>query len=98
MSGWCGAGQSSTCDLAGTSPPEAFHYVPERLERCSARPAAGQPCTVVLTVTGRAGVRGNYAYVYAQASFSASSVLDDAYYSNYEVLDPNSADHPGNRP
>ena len=47
-------------------------------------------CTVNVTVTGRAGTPGGYAYVYAEASFVASSVLQDAYFSNYEVLDPDS--------
>ena len=46
--------------------------------------------TVVLNVVGRAGTRGDYSYVYAQASFSTSSPIQDTYYSNYEVLDPNS--------
>ena len=41
-------------------------------------------------MTGRAGAPGNYSYVYAQASFQTTSLLDDAYYSNYEVLDPSS--------
>jgi Tfp pilus assembly protein PilX len=89
MSGYCGAGQSSTCDLGGTTPPEAFHYVPDLTQGC-ATAVAGTACTVNVTVTGRAGTPGNYSYVYAEASFSASSVLNDAYFSNYEVLDPNS--------
>ncbi len=46
--------------------------------------------TVVLTVTGRAGGPGHYDYVVTQTSYSATSVLNDAYFSNYEVLDPNS--------
>ncbi|MGA3351933.1 MAG: hypothetical protein ABSD85_01945 [Acidimicrobiales bacterium] len=89
LTGYCGAGQSSTCDLGNTTPPEAFHYVPDASEGCTTA-VAGQSCTVNLTVTGRAGTAGNYAYVYAEASYSALSVLNDAYYSNFEVLDPSS--------
>lgn len=87
LSGYCGAGLASTCDLGGTNPPEAFHYVPVSNLTSTAGVEAG---TLVLTVTGRAGAPGTYAYVYAQATFSPQSVLDDAYFSNYEVLDPNS--------
>lgn len=88
ISGYCGAGQSSTCDLGGTNPSEAFHYVPSDANLFSQ--TGNEAGTVQLTVTGRAGSRGNYAYVYAEASFSTTSLLGDAYYSNYEVLDPNS--------
>ena len=88
LSGYCGAGQSQTCDLAGTSPPEAFHYAASFSNLFTQ--TGGAAGTVQLTVTGRAGTRGNYAFVRAQASFSTSSVLNDAYYSNIEVLDPNS--------
>jgi Tfp pilus assembly protein PilX len=90
LTGFCGAGLASTCDLGGTNPPEAFSYTPVASSGCS-NPNAQVVCTVALTVTGRGGVRGNYSYVYAEASFSASSVLNDAYYSNFEVLDQNSA-------
>ncbi len=86
--GWCGAGLSSTCDLSGTSPPEAFHYSPNDSSLFSQTGAAAG--TIVLSVTGRAGTRGTYSYVNAEASFSTSSILDDAYYSNIEVLDPSS--------
>jgi len=89
LSGWCGAGQSSMCDLGGTTPPEAFHYVPDLTNGC-ATAIQGTPCTVNVTVSGRAGTKGSYAYIYAEASFSGASVLADAYYSNYEVLDPSS--------
>jgi Tfp pilus assembly protein PilX len=89
LSGYCGAGMSSTCDLGGTNPREAFHYAPNASSLFSQ--TGGAAGTVVLTVTGRAGAVGGYQYVYAQASFSTSSVLQDTYYSNYEVLDPNSA-------
>ncbi len=88
LSGFCGAGLASTCDLAGTNPAEAFHYVPNPANL--AGQAGNEVGTVVLTVTGRAGNKGTYAYVNAQATFSPSSVFDDAYYSNYEVLDPSS--------
>ncbi len=94
LSGWCGANQPSTCDLSGTSPSEAFHYVPNASSLFSTTGSSAG--TVVLAVTGRAGVPGHYAYVYAQASFGASSILDNAYYSNYEVLDPNSQTIQGN--
>ncbi|HLN05337.1 MAG TPA: hypothetical protein VK217_03585 [Acidimicrobiales bacterium] len=86
LSGWCGAGLASTCDLGGTTPPEAFHYVPNDSYLFSQTGSAAG--TVVLTVTGRAGTAGNYVYINAQASFSTNSILDDAYYSSYEVLDP----------
>jgi hypothetical protein len=88
--GWCGAGAglAATCDLGATIPPEAFHYTPNYSSLFSESGSAAG--TVVLSVIGRAGAPGNYAYVYAQASFSASSILDDAYYSNIEVLDPSS--------
>jgi hypothetical protein len=89
LSGYCGAGQPSTCDLAGTAPPEAFHYTPNLTQGCAVA-VTGSTCTVNVTVTGRAGAPGNYSYVYAEASFAADSVLGDAYYSNFEVLDPNS--------
>lgn len=80
--GWC----SSACDLGGTSPGEAFHYVPDDSSLFSTTGTnAGR---VVLTVTGRAGSPGSYAYVTARTSFATTSILDNAYYSNTEVLDP----------
>ncbi|MGA2528183.1 MAG: hypothetical protein ABSG36_03355 [Acidimicrobiales bacterium] len=85
---WCGAGQSSSCDLSGTNPAEAFNYSPSDTNLFSQ--SGNQAGTVQLIVTGRAGARGNYSYVYAEATFSTNSLLDDAYYSNFEVLDPNS--------
>ncbi len=84
LSGYC----SAACDLGSTNPPEAFHYVPNnQYLYAQTGNAAG---SIVLTVTGRAGTPGNYAYVTAQTNLSTSSVLDNAYFSNYEVLDPNS--------
>lgn len=88
LSGWCGAGQPSTCDLSGTSPPEAFHYVADDSHLFAQTGAAAG--TVTLTVTGRAGSPGSYSYVSAESSFSTTSLLDNAYYSSYEVLDPSS--------
>jgi len=88
LSGYCGAGQSKTCGLAGTTPPESFHYSPSTTS-LSSQTASGVP-TVVLTVTGRGGSKGHYAYIYAQETFSVSSILNNAYYSSYEILDPSS--------
>lgn len=87
--GFCGSGYTQTCGLSGTNPPEAFHYTPDdsQLFASNGSPADG---SVFLTVTGRAGSRGHYQYAYVRTSFTTSSVLDDAYFSNYEVLDPNS--------
>lgn len=89
LSGWCGADLASTCGLAGTSPSEAFHYVPDDSSLFSQTGAAAG--NVVLTVTGRGGSAGAYSYAYVQASFETSSILDNVYYSAYEVLDPNSS-------
>ena len=61
LTGYCGAGQSSTCDLSGTTPPEAFHYTPDLTQGCAVA-VTGSACTVNLTVTGRAGTKGNYAH------------------------------------
>ena len=89
VNGWC----SSACDLGGTSPPEAFHYTPDDSHLfAQSGGGAGQ---LLLTVTGRAGSPGSYSYVTAQARFETSSVLDNAYFSNYELLDPNSPTEQG---
>lgn len=91
--GWCGAGMSSTCDLTGTSPPEAFHYSVDTSQLFA---TSGQDAgELLLTVTGRAGNPGSYAYSTVQAGFRASSILDNAYFSNYEVEDPASSDIQG---
>ncbi len=90
LAGYCGAGLASTCGLSGTNPSEAFTYAPDASQLFVANGNSGAAGSVVLTVTGRAGSPGSYAYVVAKATFSAQSVLDDAYFSNYEVLDPNS--------
>ncbi|MGH9172202.1 MAG: hypothetical protein ACRD0Z_15245 [Acidimicrobiales bacterium] len=82
LSGYCGSGLSSTCGLGGASPAEAFHYVPDSSHLST-------DGTVQVTVTGRGGSAGNYSYVTAEASLSVSSPLSDAYFSNYEVEDPN---------
>ncbi len=80
--GWC----SSACDLGGTSPGEAFHYVPDDSTLfATSGTNAGR---VVLSVTGRGGSPGSYVYVTARASFTTSSILANAYFSNTEVLDP----------
>ena len=80
--GWC----SSACDLGNTSPGEAFHYVPDDSTLfATSGTNAGR---VVVTVTGRGGSAGSYAYVTARASFTTSSILANAYFSNTEVLDP----------
>lgn len=84
LSGYC----SSQCQLGATSPQEAFHYVPVSYLGSQTGGAAG---AVALTVTGRAGTPGSYSYVHAEAYFSPTSILDNAYFSNFEILDPNSA-------
>jgi hypothetical protein len=91
LSGYCGATLSSACDLSGTSPAEAFHYAPNPSSGCTpANLGAGQVCTVVLSVTGRAGSTGHYSYIYAETTFTSSPLLDDVYFSDVEVLDPSS--------
>jgi hypothetical protein len=91
LSSYCGAKLSSTCDLSGTSPAEAFHYAPNPSSGCTpANLGSGQVCTVVLSVTGRAGSTGNYSYIYVETTFTSSPLLDDVYFSDVEVLDPTS--------
>jgi hypothetical protein len=44
---------------------------------------------VLLTVTGRAVAGSSTAYHTVQVTFTNNGVFSDAYYSNYEVIDPN---------
>lgn len=82
ISGWC----SSSCGLPTSAPSESFHYTPDASGLLSDQgSSAGE---VLLTVTGRAGVPGSYSYATLKASFRRSSILDNAYFSNYELLDP----------
>jgi hypothetical protein len=69
------------------SSEEWFHYVPDpsRLTLQTGG-AAGQ---MVLEVTGRAGVPGNYQYRTLLVSYKLSGILTDSYYSEYELSDPN---------
>jgi hypothetical protein len=79
-------GPNSGCGLPASTPAEGFHYTPNPLPLYSTTGAsAGE---LLLTVTGRAGVPGNYAYATVQASFRRSSILGNTYFSNYELLDP----------
>ncbi|HUZ22065.1 MAG TPA: hypothetical protein VMU75_16015 [Acidimicrobiales bacterium] len=83
--GWCTSGTAG-CGLPSSTPEEAFHYTPDLSPLYSTTGAsAGE---LLLTVTGRAGVPGNYAYASVQASFRRASILDNTYFSNYELLDP----------
>ncbi len=83
--GWC----SSACDLGGTSPSEAFHYAADDSSLFAVSGASAGQLLLTVTVTGRAGSPGSYAYVTAQARFETTSLSDNAYFSDYEVLDPN---------
>ena len=69
---------------------ESYHYVPNTTciltNGCINSPYNGD---VVLTVTGRAGGNGHYSYQSLTATFQLSGILNDAYYSEYEILDPN---------
>ncbi len=70
--------------VAGSSPPEAFHYIPNTtyLAGSIASPE------VLLTVTGRAGGPNHYVYRTIQQTMQSDGLLSNAYYSSYEVLDP----------
>ena len=72
---------------------EAYHYVPStsciQTADCSGGPDNGD---IVLLVTGRAGGSGRYSYESLTATFKLSGILNDAYYSEYELLDPNVPD------
>jgi len=69
---------------------QAYHYIPNTScilsSNCITGPNNGD---VVLTVTGRAGSHGRYSYESLTATFKLSGILNDAYYSEYELLDPN---------
>lgn len=71
--------------IAGTSPPEAFHYLPNK-NALPTGPGAGT-AAILLTVTGRAGTPGHYAYRTIESTFEANGLLTDAYFSQYEVVD-----------
>ena len=72
--------------IANSSPSEWFHYLPN----VNFLPTGSGPTTpaVLLTVTGRAGSRGNYSFRTIQVTFQTSGLLTDAYFSVYETLDP----------
>lgn len=72
--------------IPGTSPAESFHYVPNSGNLGAS--SSSQANEVLLTVTGRATVGGSTAYRTVQVAFQNQGVLSDAYYSNYEVVDP----------
>jgi hypothetical protein len=64
---------------------EAFHYIPNASDLGS----AGSPNLVVLTVTGRAGDGStSYQYRTIQVGLQSSGILTNAYFSQYELLDP----------
>ena len=70
---------------------ESYHYVPDTncilTNDCD---SSGNPDNgdVVLTVTGRAGNKNDYSYASLTATFRLSGILNDSYYSEYELLDP----------
>lgn len=72
--------------IANTHPTEWFHYVPN----IGFLPTGSVTTTpsVLLTVTGRAGARRNYSYRTIQVTFQTTGLLTDAYFSQYETLDP----------
>jgi len=69
---------------------ESYTYIPNTTciltSACNGGPDNGD---VVLTVTGRAGGNHHYAFQSLTATFKLSGILNDAYYSEYELLDPN---------
>ncbi len=69
---------------------ESYTYIPNTTciltSACNNGPDNGD---VVLTVTGRAGGNHHYSYESLTATFKLSGILNDAYYSEYELLDPN---------
>ena len=69
------------------STDESFHYVPDPSRL--ALQTGGSAGQMLLEVTGRAGVRGAYAYRTLLVSFKLSGILTDSYYSEYELSDPN---------
>ncbi len=72
--------------IANTQPKEWFHYLPN----IHFLPTGSGPNTpaVLLTVTGRAGAPHNYSYRTIQVTFETTGLLTDAYFSQYETLDP----------
>jgi hypothetical protein len=72
--------------IANTIPTEWFHYLPNT----SFLPTGSGSVSpaVLLTVTGRAGAPGNYSYRTIQVTFQTTGLLTDAYFSQYETLDP----------
>jgi hypothetical protein len=73
-----------------TGSTESYHYAPNtsciQTSNCTGGPDNGD---IVLLVTGRAGGNGSYSYQSLTATFKLSGILNDAYYSEYELLDPN---------
>lgn len=72
--------------IPSSSPPEAFHYIVNS-KFLSAGAGAGV-AAVLLTVTGRSGPSGHYVYRTIQATLQSHGILTNAYFSQYEVLDP----------
>jgi hypothetical protein len=72
--------------IPNTQPAEWFHYLPN----IHFLPTGSGPNTpaVLLTVTGRAGAPHNYSYRTIQVTFETTGLLTDAYFSQYETLDP----------
>jgi hypothetical protein len=68
---------------------ESYHYIPNTncilTTDCAGSSDSGD---MVLTVTGRAGTTGYYSYYSVVATFNLSGLLNDSYYSDYELLDP----------
>lgn len=74
--------------IAGSHPEEAFHYVPITSEMTAPQASSAFAGQVLLEVTGRAGLPGDYAYRTVLASFKLQGILEDSYFSQYEVTDP----------
>jgi hypothetical protein len=62
--------------IAGTSPAESFHYVPNNGDL--AQGSGSQANEVLLTVTGRAVAGSSTAYRTVQVTFTNNGVLSDA--------------------
>jgi hypothetical protein len=78
-------------DPVVTGSNESYHYIPNTncilTNDCD---SVGNPDNgdVILTVIGRAGNNNRYSYASLTATFRLSGILNDSYYSEYELLDP----------
>ena len=72
--------------VANSNPNEWFHYLPNTAFLPTG--SASTTSAVMLTVTGRSGGPGGYSYRTIQVTFQTTGLLTDAYFSQYETLDP----------